>query len=279
MMERLILDDRPKVYVTNENYYLYKQDIERLAAQVVEYYSFSIAWTRILPFALPGTPVNKQGVDHYNDLINFVLEKGMKPAVTLFHFDMPLQFFGNLSTISDDALIGYANGGYQNSTFEGAFVNYGKIVLSHFADRVPIWVTFNELVIYSDNGLSIDHVIKAHARLYHFYHDSCGINGTGLTSLKLNDNFGVPLDPNNQSHVDAANHFNDFQLASFANPIFLGINYSESLQDDCCRLRASDGRGSSLHQWHGRLVRRRSIYRDGGDSSKSWHCSMCCKHV
>jgi hypothetical protein len=103
LLELLISDSRPKDYVTNENYYLYKQDIERLAAQGVEYYSFSIAWTRILPFALPGTPVNKQGIDHYDDLINFVLEKGMKPAVTLFHFDTPLQFFGNRSTIADKA--------------------------------------------------------------------------------------------------------------------------------------------------------------------------------
>lgn len=228
IMELLVRDDRPKDYVTNENYYLYKQDIERLAAQGVEYYSFSIAWTRILPFALPGTPVNKQGIDHYNDLINFVLEKGMKPAVTLFHFDTPLQFFSNLSTIADDALIGYVNGGYQNSTFEDAFVNYGKIVLTHFADRVPIFVTFNEPLLYCDNGVSIDHVIKAHARLYHFYHDSDKINGTGLMSMKFNDNFGVPLDPSNISHVNAANHFNDFQLATFGNPIFLGIDYPEA---------------------------------------------------
>lgn len=227
MMELLIQDDRPKDYATNENYYLYKQDIERLAAQGVEYYSFSIAWTRILPFAFPGTPVNKQGIDHYNDLINFVLEKGMKPAVTIFHIDTPLQFFSNLSTIQDDALIEYVNGGYQDSKFEDDFVNYGKIVLSHFADCIPIWVTFNEPLIYCDNGVSVDHVIKAHARLYHFYHDSDKINGTGLMSLKLNDNFGVPLGPNNQSHVDAANHFNDFQLATF-NPIFLGIDYPEA---------------------------------------------------
>ena len=107
-------------------------------------------------------------------------------------------------------------------------MNYGQIILSHFADRVPIWVTFNEPLLYSDNGISIDHVIKAHARLYHFYHDSDKINGTGLMSLKFNDNFGVPQDPSNQSHVDAAKHFNDFQLATFANPIFLGIDYPEA---------------------------------------------------
>ena len=47
-------------------------------------------------------------------------------------------------------------------------------------------------------------------------------------SLKLNDNFGVPLDPTNPSHVHAATHFNDFQLATFANPIFLGLDYPEA---------------------------------------------------
>jgi hypothetical protein len=98
----------PADYVTNENYYYYKQDIERLAAMGVEYYSFSIAWTRILPFALPGTPVNSLGLQHYDDLINFVLEKGMKPVATLLHFDTPLQFYyGNISAINKDATLGY----------------------------------------------------------------------------------------------------------------------------------------------------------------------------
>lgn len=47
-------------------------------------------------------------------------------------------------------------------------------------------------------------------------------------SLKFNDNFGVPQDPSNPSHVAAAKHFNDFQLATFANPIFLGIDYPDA---------------------------------------------------
>lgn len=133
---------KSKDYVTNENYYLYKQDIERLASLGIKHYSFSIAWTRILPFALPGTPVNQAGLDHYSDLIDFVLEKGMIPIVTMLHFDTPLQFYGdNTTQASDDALIGYVNGGYQNETFADAFVNYGKIVLTHYADRVPIWFT------------------------------------------------------------------------------------------------------------------------------------------
>lgn len=87
LMDILVQDDRPKDYVTNEHYYNYPQDIERVAAMGVKHFSFSIAWTRILPFALPGTPVNQQGIDHYNDVINYILDKGMVPEVTLLHFD------------------------------------------------------------------------------------------------------------------------------------------------------------------------------------------------
>lgn len=134
-------DNRSNNQITNENYYLYKQDIERLASIGVKYYSFSIAWTRILPFALPGTPINEQGIQHYSDLIDFVLSKGMVPTVTMFHFDTPMQFFGEGNSPADNPAIGYVNGGYQNETFEDAFVNYGQILLTHYSDRVPIWFT------------------------------------------------------------------------------------------------------------------------------------------
>jgi beta-glucosidase/6-phospho-beta-glucosidase/beta-galactosidase len=219
-------------YVAIENYYLYKQDIERIASMGIKYYRFSIPWARILPFVLPGTPVNRQALDHYDDLINFVLEKGMIPAVVLHHSDTPLQFYANLTDvlIPTGAGIGYTDAGYQNSyknvSFEDAFVNYGKIIMTHFADRVPIFWTFNEPLLGSRNGKSINAVIKAHARLSHFYHDD--IKGKGRISLTFNDNFGVPRNPNDPADVDAANHFNSFQLATFANPIFLGQDYPES---------------------------------------------------
>ncbi|KAJ9602037.1 hypothetical protein H2200_013397 [Cladophialophora chaetospira] len=211
LVDILIQDDRPKDYVTNENYYYYKQEIERLASMGVKHYSFSIAWCRILPFALPGTPVNQQGLDHYSDLINFLLEKVLcyEPIGS-----------------SSEAIGWLHNGGYQNETFVDAYVNYAKIVMTHYADRVPIWITFNEPLIYSFNGLSVDHVLKAHAQVYHFYKES--INGTGKVSLKFSDNFGVPRDPANPNDVYAADHFNSFQLGTFCNPIFLGQDYPES---------------------------------------------------
>lgn len=107
LMDILVQDSRPKDYVTNEHYYYYKQDIERVAAMGVKHFSFSIAWTRILPFALPGTPVNSEAIQHYDDVINYIIEKGMTPEVTILHFDTPLQFYGsNLSSAAEPAEIG-----------------------------------------------------------------------------------------------------------------------------------------------------------------------------
>lgn len=83
--------------ITNLNYYLYKQDIARLAAAGVQTYSFSISWTRILPFGVEGSPVNQEGIDHYDDLINTILEYGMVPMATLNHFDTPIALSTNTS--------------------------------------------------------------------------------------------------------------------------------------------------------------------------------------
>ncbi|PHH64217.1 hypothetical protein CDD81_4831 [Ophiocordyceps australis] len=225
-LELIIQDARPKNYVTNEFYYYYKQDIERMAAMGVRHFSFSIPWTRILPFALPGTPVNQAAIEHYNDMIDFIIEKGMTPIITLLHFDTPLQFFAaNLSSVAASGMLGFGNGAYQNQSFPDAFVNYARIVMAHYADRVPIWFTFNEPLIFSYDARAIDHVLRAHARVYHFYRQE--LRGTGQVSLKLSNNFGVPRNASSSADVAAANHFNSFYIATFLNPLVLGTDYPD----------------------------------------------------
>lgn len=230
VLEKIVNITQPKDYVTNENYYLYKQDIARLAAIGVKYYSFTIPWSRILPFVLPGTPVNQQGIDHYDDLINTCLEYGIEPIVTLMHFDSPLMFTGGKppsSTMADYPINN--NGGYDNDTFVDAFVNYGKIVLTHYADRVSKWVGINEPFLYVGTPLGIKNVVLVTAKLHKFYHEELG--GTGEFGIKLNDNFGIPKDPSNQADIEAANNFNDLQLASFGNPLFLGKDFPAALKN------------------------------------------------
>lgn len=214
-------------YTTVENYYLYKQDIKRLAAMGMRYYSFSIPWTRILPFSVPGSPVNSQALEHYNDLINFAIEKGIQPIVTLIHFDTPALFIGNNpAALAERAYIGRVNYGFQNETFEDAFVNYGKIVMSHFADRVPIWITFNEAQFGSISGPGVNHVLKSHARLYHFYKEE--LHGKGKVSMKMGATPGIPLSPSDSSHRAAAEHYTDLNLGTYLNPLVLGQDYPEA---------------------------------------------------
>lgn len=222
IMEKYIVDDRPKDYLTNENYYLYKQDIARLAAMGVKHYSFSIPWTRILPFALPGTPVNQQGIDHYDDLINTCLEYAIVPIVTLTHFDSPL-IFTNEPIVGNYPLS--KDGGYKNETFVDAFVNYGKIVMTHFSDRVPIWIGFNQPYGYSGYPLGVKHVTQATAQLYKFYHNE--LKATGQFGNKLNLSFGIPASDNKED-IDAAKRLVDFKIGAFANPLYLGKDYPET---------------------------------------------------
>lgn len=83
-------DDLANAEVAQMNYWLYKQDIVRLAAIGVPFYSFSISWTRIVPFGEVGSPINTAGLEHYEDLIDTCLEHGIRPIVTLSHNDAPL---------------------------------------------------------------------------------------------------------------------------------------------------------------------------------------------
>lgn len=76
-------EDLANAEVTDMNYWLYKQDIARLAAIGVPNYSFSIAWTRIVPFGKEGSPVNEEGLKHYEDVIETCLQYGIRYVLGL----------------------------------------------------------------------------------------------------------------------------------------------------------------------------------------------------
>ena len=118
-------EDFANAVVADMNYYLFKTDIARLAAIGIPYYSFSVSWTRVVPFGEVGSPINTPGLEHYDDLINTCIEYGVKPIVTLSHNDAPL----NLT--------------YLDPRFADAFLYYAKQVMTRYADRVSHWVTLN----------------------------------------------------------------------------------------------------------------------------------------
>lgn len=228
VLDYLNFDGGAPDYIADWDYYLYKEDIARIAALGMRYYYLTISWSRILPFAAKGTPINKEAIDHYNDVINTCLEYGVKPMVAMVHADEPYEF------VMDGGNVPRAyfslNSGAANETFVESFVYYASILLAHYGDRVPIWITINEPYYESGNLEGMYNFIEAHARVYDLYHS---MGGKGMVSYKNADNFGIPLNPKNQSDVEAANRYQDFLLGIMSNPLFLGEDVPESVTSTC----------------------------------------------
>lgn len=137
--------------VGDNQYYLYKQgqslllsshlatnqqiDIARIAALGVPYYSFSISWSRVFPFGKG--PVNELALAHYEDVIDTCLQYGVKPLVTLYHWDLPL-FLQN------------SYGGWLSEEIVDDFVAYAKVVFGRYGNKVSHWFTVNEPIVFCE---------------------------------------------------------------------------------------------------------------------------------
>lgn len=109
-------------------YHRLDEDLKLLEELGVKAYRFSVSWSRILP---NGTgKINEKGVEYYNRLINGLLERNIIPYLTLYHWDLP-QVLQDL-------------GGFSNKEFPQWFLEYTKVVVSKFGDRVKHFFTFNE---------------------------------------------------------------------------------------------------------------------------------------
>lgn len=117
--------------VTSDFYHRYKDDIRLMKELGHNSFRFSISWSRLIP---GGTgKVNKKAVKFYNDVINELIENGIEPFVSLFHFDMPIEM-QNM-------------GGFESRKVIEYFSEYAKICFELFGDRVKRWITFNEPIV------------------------------------------------------------------------------------------------------------------------------------
>lgn len=112
----------------DDHYRLWKKDIALMKRIGLQAYRFSIAWTRILPFGRG--KVNPQGLDFYSRLVDGLLQAGITPFVTLYHWDLP-------QALQDE-------GGWTVRSTAEAFADYANIVSRDLGDRVHHWITHNE---------------------------------------------------------------------------------------------------------------------------------------
>jgi beta-glucosidase len=113
--------------VACDHYHLYPQDIALLKQLNQKSYRFSIAWPRIQPTGRGA--VNQKGIDHYSRVVDLLLESGIRPFCTLYHWDLPQ----GLEDI----------GGWPNRDLAGYFADYAGILAKHLGDRIQVWAPFN----------------------------------------------------------------------------------------------------------------------------------------
>ncbi|BAF24116.2 Os08g0509400, partial [Oryza sativa Japonica Group] len=148
--------------IANDFYHRYKEDLNLITAMNMDSFRFSIAWSRILPNGTISGGINKEGVEFYNSLINEVIAKGLKPFVTIFHFDTP-------QALEDKY------GGFLSENIVKDYVDYADLCFSLFGDRVKLWNTFNEPTIFCMNGYATG--IMAPGRCSPYASASCAAGG------------------------------------------------------------------------------------------------------
>jgi beta-glucosidase len=119
-------------------YHRYRDDVRIMRELGLDAFRFSISWPRVLP-AGRGT-VNAAGLDFYDRLVDELLERGIEPFPTLFHWDTP-------QALEDE-------GGWRVRSTAEAFVEYAEAVFGRLGDRVRHWTTHNEPWVYAWIGNS-----------------------------------------------------------------------------------------------------------------------------
>ncbi|MGH7563254.1 MAG: GH1 family beta-glucosidase [Gemmatimonadota bacterium] len=136
--------------VACDHYRRWRDDVALMRELGLNAYRFSIAWGRILP---EGTGrVNSAGVDFYSRLVDALLEAGIRPSATLYHWDLPAAL--------DD------RGGWLNRDIAGWFAEYAAAVFRALDDRVELWATLNEPWVVVDGGYLHGKLAPGHHSLF-----------------------------------------------------------------------------------------------------------------
>lgn len=213
--------------VACDQYHRYAEDVQLMKELGTGAYRFSIAWPRIVP---GGTgEVNQKGIDYYSRLIDTLLEAGIQPVPTLYHWDLP-------QTLEDA-------GGWPARETSYAFAEYAKTCYEAFSDRVSMWITLNEpfcsAVLGYMSGVhapghkditagvrAIHHLNLAHGLALKAFRDG---GYTGRIGTTLNTQTPRPATQRPED-VEAADRAADLPTRMFLDPV-LGKGYPQRYLD------------------------------------------------
>lgn len=191
-----------------DHYHRYRDDIKLMADLGIKHYRFSISWCRVVPEGR-GT-VNEQGVDFYHRLVDCLLEYGITPHATLFHWDSP-QALENLY------------GSWRSREIAKDFADYVTAVVSRLGDRITNWMTLNEIPCFTHMGYGVSQmpphapgtVVSTQKEVWQTSHHALLAHGLGCQAIRaaspvpcsvaLVDNFAVTVPiAESTEHIKAA---------------------------------------------------------------------------
>jgi beta-glucosidase len=213
--------------VACDHYRRYANDVDLMRELGMQAYRFSIAWGRVLP---AGTGrVNAAGLGFYERLVDRLLEKGIQPMATLYHWDLPAAL--------DD------RGGWLNRDIASWFAEYSEVMFRRLGDRVRYWVTLNEPWVVTDGGylhgilapghrsafeapLASHNLMRAHGASVQVYR---GLNQRSPIGLVVNiePKYAASQDPADLAAVKRAEGYMNRQ---YLQPALQG-SYPEELKD------------------------------------------------
>ena len=207
--------------VACDHYHRWPEDLDLAQSLGVNAYRFSIAWPRILPNGRNtgrGT-VNAKGLDFYSRLVDGMLERGLQPWATLYHWDLP-------QALQDQ-------GGWASRDCVDAFLAYTDVVSRHLGDRVKHWITHNEpwctAIMGNHEGVHAPG-LKDHRTALQVCHHLLLSHGRAVPLLRANvpdAQVGItlslhPISPATDSPADAAaaERFDGMRNRWFLDPLY-----------------------------------------------------------
>lgn len=217
-----------------DHYELWSRDVDLMAELGVDAYRFSIAWTRVIPDG--DGQVNQAGLDFYRKLVDALLERGIEPYATLYHWDLP-------QALQDQ-------GGWDNRKTADDFVRYASAVANALDGRVDHWITHNEPWVAAMLGHQTGQFAPGLSdwttalRAGHHILLSHGRSLNELKELRARTVVGIALDcrparpaSDRPEDIEATRHFDGFRNRWFFDPVF-GRGYP----DDMVRAYSEEGR-------------------------------------
>ncbi|MDO5722191.1 MAG: family 1 glycosylhydrolase [Actinomycetaceae bacterium] len=211
-----------------DHYHRTREDVALMREMNLETYRFSTSWARVCP---DGGPINRKGVDFYSKLVDQLLEAGIKPWLTLYHWDLP------------QAL--EEKGGWANRDTAHRFADYAHALANIIGERVPTWTTLNEPWCSAFLGYaSGEHAPgrqnpKAAVDAAHHLLLAHGLGVQALRAASSNLTVGIttnhtvahPADPENPNHQEAARRVDGAFNRIFLDPLFKGKYPDDVLND------------------------------------------------